>query len=52
MAPVLGEPPFTVGWDVRRPPSPRSAAGSPLPVGDDVFGMPWFPREAAAYAES
>ena len=35
--------PLTVGWDV--PGVTRFA------VGDPVFGMPWFPRPAAAYAE-
>lgn len=47
----LGEPPFTVGWDVSGTVSKIGAGVTRFRVGDEVFGMPWFPREAAAYAE-
>jgi NADPH:quinone reductase-like Zn-dependent oxidoreductase len=47
----LGEPPFTVGWDVSGTVSKLGAGVTRFRVGDEVFGMPWFPREAAAYAE-
>ncbi len=47
----LGEPPFTVGWDVSGTVSKIAAGVTRFRVGDEVFGMPWFPREAAAYAE-
>jgi NADPH:quinone reductase-like Zn-dependent oxidoreductase len=47
----LGEPPFTVGWDVSGV-VVRSGRGSTrFAAGDRVFGMPRFPAEAAAYAE-
>jgi NADPH:quinone reductase-like Zn-dependent oxidoreductase len=51
MASVLGEPPFTVGWDVCGEVSAVGGGVTRFAVGDEVFGMPWFPREAAAYAE-
>lgn len=51
MAGVLGEPPFTVGWDVAGTVSAVGRGVTRFGVGDEVMGMPWFPREAAAYAE-
>src|SRR5262249_53910525 len=48
---VLGEPPFTVGWDVCGEVTPVGAGVTRFEVGDEVFGLPWFPRAAAAYAE-
>ncbi len=47
----LGEPPFTLGWDVSGVVTKLGAGVTRFRVGDEVFGMPWFPREAAAYAE-
>jgi len=51
MASVLGEPPFTVGWDVCGEVTKVGAGVTRFQVGDEVFGMPWFPRAAGAYAE-
>ena len=51
MAAVLGPPPFTVGWDVAGTVDAVGRGVTRFGVGDSVFGMPWFPRQAAAYAE-
>jgi NADPH:quinone reductase-like Zn-dependent oxidoreductase len=51
MAAVLGPPPFTVGWDVAGAVDAVGAGVTRFAVGDEVFGMPWFPRQAGAYAE-
>jgi NADPH:quinone reductase-like Zn-dependent oxidoreductase len=51
MAAVLGPPPFTVGWDVAGTVDAVGAGVTRFAVGDAVFGMPWFPRAAGAYAE-
>jgi NADPH:quinone reductase-like Zn-dependent oxidoreductase len=51
MAAVLGEPPWTVGWDVAGVVDAIGPGVTRFAVGDEVFGMPWFPRPAAAYAE-
>ncbi|MFD3404306.1 NADP-dependent oxidoreductase [Kribbella sp. NPDC058693] len=47
----LGSPPYTVGWDVAGVVVEAGLGASGVAVGDEVLGMPWFPREAAAYAE-
>ncbi|MFD9901530.1 NADP-dependent oxidoreductase [Mesorhizobium sp. NPDC059025] len=49
--PLLGEPPFTVGWDIAGVVEKLGPDATGFAVGDEVFGMPLFPREAAAYAE-
>ncbi|AUI58571.1 NADP-dependent oxidoreductase [Amycolatopsis sp. BJA-103] len=48
--PLLGEPPFVLGWDISGvvDEAPRTWRFRP---GDEVFGMPLFPRAANAYAE-
>lgn len=47
----LGEPPFTVGWDVAGVIDAIGAGVTRLRPGERVFGMPRFPAEAATYAE-
>ncbi|MFJ8628065.1 NADP-dependent oxidoreductase [Kitasatospora sp. NPDC093550] len=48
--PLLGEPPFTVGWDVSGIVA-EAAPDARYRVGEEVYGMPFFPRAANAYAE-
>jgi NADPH:quinone reductase-like Zn-dependent oxidoreductase len=47
----LGDPPFTVGWDVAGVVEEAGFGVTRFAPGDRVFGMPRFPGEAAAYAE-
>ncbi len=51
MARVLGEPPICPGWDVAGVVTEIAPGVTRFAVGDEVFGMPWFPRQAGAYAE-
>lgn len=51
MADVLGAPPVTLGWDVSGVVDAVGFGVTTFAPGDEVFGMPWFPREAGAYAE-
>lgn len=51
MAGVLGAPPFVLGWDVSGVVEGVGFGVTTLAVGDEVYGMPWFPRSAGAYAE-
>ncbi|MEW2521680.1 NADP-dependent oxidoreductase [Actinacidiphila alni] len=48
--PLLGEPPFGVGWDISGVVE-EAGPGARFAVGDEVYGMPFFPRAATAYAE-
>src|SRR4051812_14144178 len=45
------EPPFIPGWEMAGVVEALGDGVTRFAVGDEVFGMPWFPREAAAYAE-
>ncbi|WP_328453350.1 NADP-dependent oxidoreductase [Amycolatopsis sp. NBC_00438] len=47
--PLLGRPPFTLGWDISG--VVEEAQAWRFRPGDEVFGMPLFPRAANAYAE-
>ncbi|RUU00667.1 NADP-dependent oxidoreductase [Mesorhizobium sp. USDA-HM6] len=49
--PLLGEPPFILGWDISGTIEALGAGVSAFKVGDEVFGMPRFPKQAGAYAE-
>jgi NADPH:quinone reductase-like Zn-dependent oxidoreductase len=49
--PLLGEPPFTIGWDISGTIEAVGTGVEGVSIGDDVYGMPLFPKEAAAYAE-
>ncbi|MFD4949890.1 NADP-dependent oxidoreductase [Streptomyces sp. NPDC058239] len=48
--PLLGEPPFGVGWDISGVVE-EVGPGARFEVGDEVYGMPFFPRAATGYAE-
>ncbi|SDO51761.1 NADPH:quinone reductase [Streptomyces sp. cf386] len=49
--PLLGTPPFTVGWDISGVVMETAPGVTRFAVGDEVYGMPYIPRAAAAYAE-
>ncbi|GGS49903.1 NADPH:quinone reductase [Planobispora rosea] len=51
MAGVLGDPPFVLGWDVSGVVEEAGFGVHTLRPGDEVYGMPWFPRPAGGYAE-
>ncbi len=46
LAPILGPPPFTLGWDV----AGRVIGGAGFAPGTRVFGLARFPAAAGAYA--
>jgi NADPH:quinone reductase-like Zn-dependent oxidoreductase len=48
--PLLGEPPFGVGWDVSGE-VVEAGPGARYEAGEEVYGMPFFPRAATGYAE-
>jgi NADPH:quinone reductase-like Zn-dependent oxidoreductase len=49
--PLLGEPPFTLGWDIAGVVEEVGPGVTRFAPGDPVFGMPLFPRQAGGYAE-
>ncbi|WP_431043089.1 NADP-dependent oxidoreductase [Streptomyces sp. P1-3] len=48
--PLLGEPPFGVGWDISGVVE-EAGPGARFKPGDEVYGMPFFPRAATGYAD-
>ncbi|MCO5999724.1 NADP-dependent oxidoreductase [Actinoallomurus rhizosphaericola] len=48
--PLIGRPPFILGWDVSG--VVEEAQTWRFRPGDEVFGLPMFPRAANAYAEA
>ncbi|MEU3370362.1 NADP-dependent oxidoreductase [Streptomyces sp. NPDC006660] len=49
--PLLGEPPFVLGWDISGVVEEVVPGVTRFDVGDEVYGMPFFPRPGDAYAE-
>lgn len=49
--PLLGEPPFVLGLDLSGTVEAVGAGANGFAPGDEVFGMPNFPAQAATYAE-
>lgn len=49
--PILGPAPVVPGWDISGVVEEVEVGTTSFKVGDEVFGMPLFPRAANAYAE-
>lgn len=49
--PALGEPPFTLGWDVAGTVEQMGEGVGEFAAGDDVYGLLQFPGTGGAYAE-
>jgi NADPH:quinone reductase-like Zn-dependent oxidoreductase len=49
--PLLGDPPFVLGWDISGVVEEVVFGVTRFRPGDEVYGMPSFPRAANAYAE-
>jgi NADPH:quinone reductase-like Zn-dependent oxidoreductase len=48
--PLIGRPPFILGWDISGVIEGLEGV-TRFEVGDEVYGMPFFPRAASAYAQ-
>ena len=48
---MLGQPPFVLGWDLSGVVEDVVPGVNRFQPGDEVYGMPLFPRPARAYAE-
>lgn len=49
--PLLGEPPFILGWDISGVVEDLEPGVNRFAIGDEVYGMPFHPRAGNAYAE-
>jgi NADPH:quinone reductase-like Zn-dependent oxidoreductase len=49
--PLLGDPPFVLGWEISGVVAEVVPGTERFKVGDEVYGMPFFPRQAGGYAE-
>ncbi|HEX6930662.1 MAG TPA: alcohol dehydrogenase catalytic domain-containing protein [Streptosporangiaceae bacterium] len=49
--PAARQPPFVLGWDVCGVVEEVEPGVTRVQPGDEVYGMPFFPRAADAYAE-
>jgi NADPH:quinone reductase-like Zn-dependent oxidoreductase len=49
--PLFGNPPFVLGWDISGTVEQVGAGVTRFRTGDEVYGMPLFPRAVGAYAE-
>ena len=49
--PLFGNPPFVLGWDISGIVEEVGAGVTRFRTGDEVYGMPFFPRAVGAYAE-